>query len=106
MVDYMLSLPKIVDPEMEDGTTGFSMALAQSNTILTKKLLEFYRKHPKVRLLERHRDINLTKHALLELSKDSKMGEVLEEALLAMDEGDDNSDPKKKSFSNVQRCQK
>ena len=36
MLSYMLSLPEIEDPEMVDGTTAFSMAIAKEDTKITK----------------------------------------------------------------------
>lgn len=104
MVDYLLSMPNIEDPEMEDGTTGFSMALAQSNIKMAKIFLDFHRKYCQVRLLERHRDIKLTRHALLGLSEDSNMRKMLEEVLLAM--GENNQESSKKTLPSIQCCQR
>ena len=43
MVRYMCSLPGIDDPEMEDGTTAFSMALAKGRCDLIKVFLRHKR---------------------------------------------------------------
>ena len=64
MVEYMLSLPGIHDPTMDDGTTAFSMALARKDLHLIRVLLAS--KH--------HSDIDsigLAKRAVLELNRDS-----------------------------------
>ena len=39
MVEYLLTLPGIIDPIMEDGTTAFTMALARSDGNMMKLLL-------------------------------------------------------------------
>ena len=80
MALYLLSLPGIQDPAMEDGTTGFAMALARRDLRLIKVFLSS-RGHPSgicqeqlatngVRELERiddekYRELKetLTKHA-------------------------------------------
>ena len=71
MVKYMLSLPGIDDPVMADGTTAFSMALAQRNCDLISELLRFKRK----------RDIELARYALLEPKINTEVRQVLEEAI-------------------------
>ena len=39
MAIYLLSLPEMQDPAMEDGTTGFAMALARRDLHLIKAFL-------------------------------------------------------------------
>ena len=39
MLNYMLSMPGIQDPQMEDGTNSFAMALAQRSRSLVRSLL-------------------------------------------------------------------
>ena len=39
MVNFMLSMPGMHDPEMEDGTTAFAMALAQRDVALIRAML-------------------------------------------------------------------
>ena len=40
MVEYLLTLPGICDPIMEDGTTAFTMALARSDNSMMEILLD------------------------------------------------------------------
>ena len=40
MVEYLLKLPGIQDPIMEDGTTAFTMALARSDNTMMGLLLD------------------------------------------------------------------
>ena len=77
----MLSLPGIRDTEMQDGTTGFAMALARDNTKLVKLLLSYYHKNPHKRADERQRDIRIAEDAILELDGDSPMKSVLKKVL-------------------------
>ena len=63
MVEYLIKLPGIHDPEMDDGTTGFAMALARNDTELIKILMES--DHPS--------DINpiqLSRYAIKELERE------------------------------------
>ena len=39
MVIYMLSLPNIIDHLMDDGTTGFVMALARQDSDMVRAIL-------------------------------------------------------------------
>ena len=73
MVEYMLSLPGILDPEMPDGTTGFAMALARDNATLVEILLAYYQKYPEGRAGERERDIRIAEEAILELDDKSQV---------------------------------
>ena len=84
MVEYMLSLPGILDPEMPDGTTGFAMALARDNARLVEILLAYYQKYPEGRSDERNRDIRIAEEAILELDEESEVKIVLKKALSAM----------------------
>ena len=81
MAKYMLSLPEICDPEMPDGTTGFSMALARGNAKLVEILLSYYQKYPERREEERMRDIQIAEDAIQELDKNSPMTCVLKKEL-------------------------
>ena len=65
MVKHMLSLPYINDPQMDDGTTAFSMALARKDLDLIRVLLAS--KH--------YSDIDhvgLAQRAVLEIDRDSR----------------------------------
>ena len=84
MVEYMLSLPGILDPEMPDGTTGFAMALARDNARLVEILLAYYQKYPEGRADERKRDIRIAEEAIMELDDKSEVKIVLKKALCAM----------------------
>ena len=84
MVEYMLTLPGIRDPEMPDGTTGFAMALARDNAKLVEILLAYYQKYPEGRAEERRRDIRIAEEAILELDDKSEVKTVLKKALSAM----------------------
>ena len=81
MAEFMLSLPEICDPEMSDGTTGFSMALARGNAKLVEILLSYYHKHPERRVEERKRDIQIAQEAIMELDHQSPMKSVMEKGL-------------------------
>ena len=81
MAEFMLSLPEICDPEMPDGTTAFSMALARGNAKLVESLLSYYHKHPERRVEERKRDIQIAENAIQELDKSSPITCVLEKAM-------------------------
>ena len=84
MAEYMLSLPGIGDPEMPDGTTGFSLALARDNAKLVELLFSYYQKYPEERVEERKRDIRIAEEAILELDDKSEVKTVLKKALSAM----------------------
>ena len=81
MVEFMLSLPEIFDPEMPDGTTGFSMALARDNPKLVELLLSYYQKYTVGRIEEKKRDIRIAEDAIMELDHLSPMKSVLEKGL-------------------------
>ena len=71
MVRYMCSLPGIDDPEMEDGTTAFSMALAKGNCGLIKEFIP----------LKRRRDIDLARYSLIEPKINKEVMQILEAAM-------------------------
>ena len=77
----MLCLPGICDPEMPDGTTGFSMALARDNPKLVELLLSYYQKYTVGRIEEKKRDIRIAEDAIMELDHLSPMKSVLEKCL-------------------------
>ena len=81
MAEYMLSLQGILDPEMQDGTTGFAMALARNNTKLVELLFSYYHNNPQRRVDERQRDIRIAEQAILELDEESQMKSVLVKSL-------------------------
>ena len=81
MAEYMLCLPGICDPEMPDGTTGFSMALARDNPKLVELLLSYYQKYTVGRIEEKKRDIRIAEDAIMELDHLSPMKSVLEKFL-------------------------
>ena len=81
MAEYMLCLPGICDPEMPDGTTGFSMALARDNPKLVELLLSYYQKYTVGRIEEKKRDIRIAEDAIMELDHLSPMKSVLEKCL-------------------------
>ena len=69
MVRYLLSLPGICDPKMEDGTNAFVMSLSRRDVELIKVLLSS----------EIPNDIDpkeLGRRAVLELNKSSDVGNV------------------------------
>ena len=66
---------------MEDGSTGFSTALAKNNCRLIEVLLGFYRNNPDKRPDERERDTLLAMDAIKELEKNSEVIETLKSAL-------------------------
>ena len=70
MVRYMCSLPGIDDPEMEDGTTAFSMALAKGDCGLIKEFIP----------LKRRRDIDLARYSLIEPKINKDVIQILEAA--------------------------
>ena len=100
MVEYMLSLPGILDPEMPDGTTGFAMALARDNARLVEILLAYYQNSPEERADERKRDIQIAVEAILELDDKSEVKTVLKKARSAMGHITREPPPRK------QRCKK
>ena len=78
MVRYMCSLPGIDDPEMEDGTTAFSMALAKGDCSLIKEFIP----------LKRRRDIDLARYSLIEPKINKEVRQILEAAVKTItDEG-------------------
>ena len=81
MVEYMLSLTGIADPQMPDGTYGFSIALFRNNEELVKIMLDHYLKNGHTRADERERNSKFAKAAILELDEDSPMRSVLEQVL-------------------------
>ena len=81
MAKYMLSVPGILDPEMHDGTTAFSMALSRGNCDLIEGLFGFYRKNLQKRPEERERDVGLAREALTEPNIKEEVKQVLEEAV-------------------------
>ena len=81
MLRYMLSLPGVRDLVMEDGTTGFSTALAAKNCDLIKELLGFYARNPSLRIDERERDVALARDAILEPKFNYELKQTLERAL-------------------------
>ena len=82
MAKYMLSLPGIIDPEMHDGTTAFSVALSRSNCDFIKELLGFYHKNLHIRPDERERDVGLVRQALTEPNIKGELKQVLEDAII------------------------
>ena len=54
MVKYILTQPRVVDPVMEDGTTGFLMALGQQDIELVKLFLNtnFQNEHEHHQIME------------------------------------------------------
>ena len=81
MLKYMLRLPGVQDPEMEDGTTAFFVALARENCDMLRELLSSFHNNPKRRTEERERDYALARAALSEPSLKPGAKRVLEEAL-------------------------
>ena len=81
MANYMLRLPEISDPETDDGTTGFAMALARDDFKLAAELLKTTNKPES----EKQRDIRLASDALLEMNRESEMARVLSEAIAKYD---------------------
>ena len=77
MANYMLHFPAISDPETDDGTTGFAMALARDDFNLAAELFKTSNKPEG----EIRRDIKLANDALLEMNRESKMAKVLTEAV-------------------------
>ena len=82
MANYMLRLPEISDPETDDGTTGFAMALARDDFKLAAELLKTTNKPES----EKKRDIKLASDALLEMNRESEMARVLSEAIAKYDD--------------------
>ena len=82
MANYMLRLPEISDPETDDGTTGFAMALARDDFKLAAELLKTTNKPES----EKQRDIRLAGDALLEMNRESEMARVLSEAIAKYDD--------------------
>ena len=81
MVMYMLSLPGIRDPMMEDGTTAFSMAIARNNSDLIQEFLSSYEMNYSRSQEERVRDELLAKQAILEPKIEQKMKVTIKEIL-------------------------
>ena len=81
MLRYMLSLPGVRDLVMEDGTTGFSTALASGKCDLLSELLGYYERNISLRVDERERDVTLARDAILEPKLNDELKQTLERAL-------------------------
>ena len=69
MVKYMVSLPGVGDPKMDDGTTAFAIALAKGDLHLIRVLLA-----SKLQSDIEHR--GLATRAILELEEDHEISEL------------------------------